>query len=161
MTKLLESVTAYHGGGTASNMSISQYIDTAGKTGTSSSDFDRWFIGYTPYYLGGVWVGYDNNTALSSFVSNPASNIWNEVMTRIHAKYIESAERGETELRKFSLSPGVVEITYCNDPAWLPPPNAKALLRDISRQARLRPKSVKSTLKTLQIQKKNNTKITS
>lgn len=126
MTKLLESVTAYHGGGTASNMSISQYIDTAGKTGTSSSDFDRWFIGYTPYYLGGVWVGYDNNTALSSFVSNPASNIWNEVMTRIHAKYIEGAERGETELRKFSLSPGVVEITYCNESGMVATPECES-----------------------------------
>lgn len=122
MTKLLSSVTAYQGGGTASNMSISQTVDTAGKTGTSTADFDRWFVGYTPYYLGGVWVGYDNNIALSSFVSNPASNIWNEVMTRLHQKYIDGAAQNGTELQKFSLSPGIVELECCNESGLIASP---------------------------------------
>lgn len=122
MTKLLSSVTAYHGGGTASNMSISQTVDTAGKTGTSTADFDRWFVGYTPYFLGGVWVGYDNNIALSSFVSNPASNIWNEVMTRLHQEYIDGAAQSGTELQKFTLSPGIVEIECCEESGLLSSP---------------------------------------
>lgn len=111
MTKLLMSVTEYHGGGTANNMSLAQVMDTAGKTGTSTADFDRWFIGFTPYYLAGVWVGYDNNIALSSFASNPASNIWNVVMTELHRKYIDAAAAGTLELEKFSMSPGVQEFT--------------------------------------------------
>lgn len=37
MTKLLMSVTEYHGGGTANNMSLAQVMDTAGKTGTSTA----------------------------------------------------------------------------------------------------------------------------
>lgn len=34
----------------------------AGKTGTSNEFRDAWFIGYTPDYITGVWVGYDDNT---------------------------------------------------------------------------------------------------
>jgi len=34
----------------------------AGKTGTSNEFRDAWFIGYTPDYIAGVWVGYDDNT---------------------------------------------------------------------------------------------------
>ena len=119
MTKLLMSVTEYHGGGTANNMSLAQVMDAAGKTGTSTADFDRWFIGFTPYYLAGVWVGYDNNIALSSFASNPASNIWNVVMTELHRKYIDAAAAGTLELEKFSMSPGVQEFTCCRDTGLL------------------------------------------
>jgi penicillin-binding protein 1A len=36
----------------------------AGKTGTSSDYSDAWFIGYTPYLLTGVWVGFDDKTSL-------------------------------------------------------------------------------------------------
>ena len=113
MTKLLMSVTEYQGGGTANKMEISKTVDTAGKTGTSTADFDRWFVGFTPYYLAGVWVGYDNNIALSSFPSNPASNIWNVVMTRLHEKYITAAAQNGTELRHFSTAPGIREIVCC------------------------------------------------
>ena len=31
----------------------------AGKTGTTNDQMDAWFIGYTPEYVGGAWVGYD------------------------------------------------------------------------------------------------------
>jgi len=32
----------------------------AGKTGTTDSLWDAWFIGYTPELVTGVWTGYDN-----------------------------------------------------------------------------------------------------
>ncbi|MCC6221129.1 MAG: PBP1A family penicillin-binding protein [Deltaproteobacteria bacterium] len=31
----------------------------AGKTGTTNEQMDAWFIGYTPEWVGGVWVGFD------------------------------------------------------------------------------------------------------
>jgi penicillin-binding protein 1A len=31
----------------------------AGKTGTSNDQMDAWFIGFTPSWVGGVWVGFD------------------------------------------------------------------------------------------------------
>ena len=115
MTKLLQSVTAPGQGGTADKMEIAKKVNTAGKTGTSTADFDRWFVGYTPYYLAGVWVGYDNNIALSSFPSNPASNIWDNVMQKLHQKYIDAAGGNTENLRKFGVSPGVIEVKICSE----------------------------------------------
>jgi penicillin-binding protein 1A len=34
-------------------------MPTAGKTGTSDNDVNQWFIGFTPYMVGAVWLGYD------------------------------------------------------------------------------------------------------
>ena len=110
MTKLLMSVTDY---GTAKNMNTTKIVDTAGKTGTSTADFDRWFVGYTPYYLAGVWVGYDNNIALSSFSSNPAVHIWDAVMVKLHDKIVSEAKETGAELRKFDLAPGIREVRCC------------------------------------------------
>ena len=36
-------------------------IPIAGKTGTSNDARDTWFIGITPDYAIGVWIGYDDN----------------------------------------------------------------------------------------------------
>ena len=36
----------------------------AGKTGTTQSYRDAWFIGYTAHYVGGVWIGNDNGTRM-------------------------------------------------------------------------------------------------
>ena len=33
----------------------------AGKTGTTDDKYDRWFVGYTPYYTAAVWVGFEQN----------------------------------------------------------------------------------------------------
>ena len=38
--------------------------EVAGKTGTSQSARDAWFIGFSEYYIAGVWIGYDDNTPL-------------------------------------------------------------------------------------------------
>lgn len=56
----------------------------AGKTGTTSSNRDRYFTGFTPYYVAAVWTGYERNEKMY-FYSNPAAQIWNTVMSRIHA----------------------------------------------------------------------------
>src|SRR5437773_11663915 len=44
-------------GGTASAAS-SLGVPLAGKTGTVNDHTDVWFIGYTPTYVTGVWMGY-------------------------------------------------------------------------------------------------------
>ena len=55
----------------------------AGKTGTTSDNFDRWFVGYTPYYTAAVWTGYDRNAKMRTS-GNPALNLWEKVMEEIH-----------------------------------------------------------------------------
>ena len=56
----------------------------AGKTGTTSENYDRWFAGYTPYYTGVVWTGYPINAKITGTTGNPASALWKKVMTIVH-----------------------------------------------------------------------------
>ena len=56
ITDMLET-TVQTGTGTAAQL---ENMAVAGKTGTTSRDFDRWFAGYTPYYTGVVWCGYND-----------------------------------------------------------------------------------------------------
>ena len=58
-----------------------QYI--AGKTGTTSSNRDRWFCGFTTHYTAAVWVGYDQPEQIS-LGTNPAAQLWRKVMQPIH-----------------------------------------------------------------------------
>ncbi len=59
--------------------------EAAGKTGTTSSYRDAWFIGFTDQFVTGVWMGYDDNTPLTGVTGGglPAE-IWQAVMTEIH-----------------------------------------------------------------------------
>lgn len=58
----------------------------AGKTGTTSSNKDRWFCGYTKYYTAAVWCGYNQPEAiyLTGNNANPAARLWRMVMQPIH-----------------------------------------------------------------------------
>lgn len=78
---LLKSVVN-DSGGTATYCKISG-IDVAAKTGTTNKDYDRWLCGFTNYYAGATWFGFDKQeTVVVS--GNPAGNIWDGVMTEIH-----------------------------------------------------------------------------
>lgn len=112
MTRMMQNVVNF---GTAMDVSLRYSVDVAGKTGTSNADFDRWFVGFTPYYVGGVWVGYDTNLNLSDFPGNPASNIWDKVMLKLHEKYINEAASGGAELKHFEDAPGVIQASFCKD----------------------------------------------
>jgi penicillin-binding protein 1A len=60
-------------------------MPTAGKTGTTNDDKDRMFIGFTHYYVGAVWYGYDNNySVVTKDGINPALKIWHAVMEKAH-----------------------------------------------------------------------------
>ena len=57
-----------------------------GKTGTSNSFCDNWFIGYTPQITAGVWIGFDDKTSLgrNQDGSKNALPIWTEFMIAAH-----------------------------------------------------------------------------
>jgi len=114
MTKMLEEVTHL---GTAARLTLKDKVDVAGKTGTTSSDNDRWFIGYTPYYIAGCWFGYEMPKSLERFSASysPALKVWDDVMTLLHNKYIDAAAAGGEPLKKFQLADGVVTAQYCKD----------------------------------------------
>jgi penicillin-binding protein 1A len=57
----------------------------AGKTGTSQNWRDAWFVGFTPDYAAGVWVGNDDGRSMAKVTggSLPA-DIWRRVMLVAH-----------------------------------------------------------------------------
>lgn len=58
-------------------------MPVAGKTGTTTANRDRYFVGFTPYYVAAVWTGYDTPENMN-FSGNPAAQIWKLVMAPIH-----------------------------------------------------------------------------
>ena len=64
-------------------------MSAAGKSGTTTSNNDVWFVGFTPYYTAGVWGGCDNNQKLKhGGVDNGGTSfhkdIWRNIMNRVH-----------------------------------------------------------------------------
>ncbi|MBQ2897750.1 MAG: PBP1A family penicillin-binding protein [Clostridia bacterium] len=77
---VLKSVVDY-GTGTPARLSN---VPAGGKTGTTDDDKDRWFMGVTPYYAAGVWVGYDEPKTITGYGVNPAVALWKAVMQKSH-----------------------------------------------------------------------------
>ena len=58
---------------------------SAGKTGSTNDDKDRWYMGYTTYYTAGVWYGYDIAETLPYYATRQVPHkLWKNVMTDIH-----------------------------------------------------------------------------
>ncbi|MFA7636273.1 MAG: PBP1A family penicillin-binding protein [Monoglobales bacterium] len=59
---------------------------SAGKTGSTNEDKDRWYMGYTTYYTAGVWYGYDIAKTLPYYATRQVPHkLWKSVMNKIHA----------------------------------------------------------------------------
>ncbi len=61
-------------------------IPTYGKTGTSNDSHDKWFIGFTPYYVAATWYGFDQPDDVTKYgvSSSIAPRIWGAVMNEVH-----------------------------------------------------------------------------
>jgi penicillin-binding protein 1A len=61
----------------------------AGKTGTTNEERDAWFMGYTPYLLSGVYVGFDDHRPMGKWEtgSRAASSIWVDYRKLVEAEY--------------------------------------------------------------------------
>ena len=95
--------------GTAAGYGISG-MTAAGKTGTTSENYDRWFVGYTPYYTAAVWTGYPQNEKMRTS-GNPALKLWHQVMEEIH---------DGLENKKFTVPSGLKSVEFCLDSGLLP-----------------------------------------
>lgn len=67
--------------GTGKDAKLSSSMAVAGKSGTTSNNYDYWFSGYTPYHTASIWMGYDNNTNFRS--DNAHKKIWAKIMNQI------------------------------------------------------------------------------
>jgi len=56
-----------------------------GKTGTSQSSRDAWFVGYTAHYVCGVWVGNDDDSKMRNVSGGTLpAHIWHDIMVYAH-----------------------------------------------------------------------------
>lgn len=85
-------------------------IATAGKTGTTTDDKDRWFVGMTPYYVATVWFGYDQQQTIKNVSGNPALKLWKAVMDLVHE---------DLPNKSFSKPKDFVTVNYCADSGCL------------------------------------------
>lgn len=78
LTQVLQGVIS---GGTGKAAQIGR--PAAGKTGTTSSEKDVWFVGYVPQLSTAVWIGKDNNRTLGGGVTGGqyAAPIWRDFMS--------------------------------------------------------------------------------
>ncbi len=81
-------------------------MSVAGKTGTTSNDYDLWFAGYTPYLTATIWLGYDVNYSLKNYGS-VHEKLWSKIVTRI------DEAKGYTEDIGFKIPDSVVEAKVC------------------------------------------------
>lgn len=102
MHKLLRNVI-YGADGTGSATAISGW-DVFGKTGTTDSDKDSWFVGGTPYAVAGIWTGYTNPSRL--YNTSAAKYLWRDIMKQ----YLQDKQR-----MSFTFDPNVISATYCTD----------------------------------------------
>lgn len=107
MTKMLQNVLS---NGTAKSITLQKDINCAGKTGTTQDNCDRWYIGYTPYYVGGVWYGYEYPKPLNASTNKICIETWDKIMTKLHKKYISNESA-----RTFDVSENIVAVEYCKD----------------------------------------------
>ena len=105
-------------GGTASRCKIPNQ-ETAGKTGTTTSNVDRWFCGFTSYYTAATWYGYDRNQERltgSANATNRSCQLWAAVMKKIHADLPESSftKPSNVVTARICLQSGKVATEACS-----------------------------------------------
>ncbi len=104
MTKLLQTVVD---DGTASDyITLTDKTEVAGKTGTTQFSYDKYFIGYTPELLAGVWQGYEYPKTIDSFKGNYSIIVWDDIMNKIY----EETEYGK--ITEFNVSNNVKPYSY-------------------------------------------------
>ena len=80
MTRMMEQTIE---SGTGKNAKLNR--PAAGKTGTSQSLRDAWFIGFTSNIVVGVWFGNDNDSPMKKITGGTAPAIlWKDFMTAAH-----------------------------------------------------------------------------
>ena len=112
---------AYAGSLNVNSTSTRAHFDgmsLAGKSGTTTKDVDIWFVGYSPYYVGGIWGGCDENQPLIDKASGEYNggagfhkDIWRKIMSRVH--------EGLPDIG-FTQPDGIVQAQVCRKSGKLP-----------------------------------------
>jgi len=107
---------------------VPRSIDIAGKTGTTNSSNDLWFVGYTPELSMGVWIGYDEPYPTRD--PNRAMKIWGKVMKKV----LDTESHLSPRNVEFVRPNGITSVTVDSKSGLLPSrlsKEANHLLTDI------------------------------
>ncbi len=86
----------------------------AGKSGTSQLNTDKWFIGFSPYYTAGIWIGNDDSTPVNTnYYTMTQLNIWRDIMEYVHQ---------DLEYTEFQKPYNIVEAQVCKESGKLAVP---------------------------------------
>jgi len=103
--RMLDIMQAVVNGGTGSR--IRRYGVTspaAGKTGTTQSNSDGWFVGYTPQLVSGVWVGWeDRQIHFSSMAEGQGASMALPIWALYMKKVFENSELGYSTKVDFNI----------------------------------------------------------
>ena len=98
--------------GTGTRAYFGNGMAQAGKSGTTTSNRDALFAGYTPYYTCVVWGGYDDNSKqMGGTGTSYPKNLWRSVMKRVHENL---------ESKDFEKPKGITQATVCSKSGLLP-----------------------------------------
>ncbi len=91
--------------GSSSYLNIAKHAEVSVKTGTTNDKRDNWTVGYTPDIAAAVWVGNNDNSAMSRIASGVtgASPIWNKIMTYALNKYPQNWPTQPTNVTGFMI----------------------------------------------------------
>ena len=117
MTNLLEGVVKH---GTGRRVRALKR-PVAGKTGTSNDLFDAWFVGYTPQYITGVWVGIDEMAPLGKGEGGARS------ASPIFLGYMQRVLENEP-VKVFQAPEGIVFAKIDANTGLLPVPESKDII---------------------------------
>jgi len=114
-----------NGTGTSLRWKYKFYSPVAGKTGTTNSKTDAWFIGFTPYIAIGVWVGIDDpqmKLGTKQYGSNAAMPIFAKAINEIYklGNYYSSGTKIEISKKAdWTIPDGIVEKNICKETCCL------------------------------------------
>lgn len=107
MADMMQDVINY---GTGAGVRRYFHRPAAGKTGTTQDFADAWFIGFTPQFVGGVWVGFDDHrikfTNWYGQGAKAALPIWAKFMEKVYKEL-------NLPLKYFELASGVEAVNFC------------------------------------------------
>lgn len=110
--QLIEAMKSVVNSGTGTPARMQSGITCAGKTGTTSSNYDLWFCGMTPYYTASIWMGYDSNINLGG--GSAHKYMWRDIMDQI------AVMEGQDPSVDFNRPEGISTITLCQISGKIP-----------------------------------------
>lgn len=86
-----------------------------GKTGTTQNSKDLTFVGITPYYVAGIWLGYDDYDSTVKNMENLSQSahlvVWRTCMEKVHQNL---------EYKEFEMPSDVTQVYVCSYSGLLP-----------------------------------------